>query len=262
MTDFETNNFVKVSSTILGVFNLSYYFGHFLIINKLNKQNISIDDVSCFGIILKILSSTLFFLLLNKYHIQNTESLKISYLIGLVLNLEWFTVYTYYYRKKIPLVLLNIFIVLSGVALLFLLFWLINSDIDFIYTLLKQISFLSFVISFITPGSNLVKFCKSFDAKYIFLYDAITGVLVTIGTFLYEIGLCKYEILGWGNIGYVIVGFAICTLQIIYFAIKYKGNNSKNSDDLLDGDDDDDNVEDPNTKKIGLVSYNSDRPSE
>ena len=267
MTEFETNTFVQISCISLGIFNLSFYFGHFLIINKLNKQNISIDDVTCFGIIAKIITSTLFFLLLYKFPIINTEFLKVSYLIGLVLNFEWLAVYVYYYhRNKISLVIINMLIGLVVVASLFLLFiFLVSPDNYVIKTIMIQISFLAFVISFITPGFNLIKFYKSFDAKYIFLYDAITGVLVAIGTFLYEFCLCKYNILGWGNIAYVVIAIAVCVLQIIYFVIKNKGSYKVNKDLLIDennDDEDEDNVGQICSKKISLVAYNSQNSSE
>ena len=73
--------------------------------------------------------SSIFFCFLFKLRIKNTDILAISNLIGVLLSLEWLSIYAYYNFKESKISILKIiipFLITVGIFLFFFLFSPIN----------------------------------------------------------------------------------------------------------------------------------------
>ena len=260
--EFENSNIFKISSLALAVFNILFFFSHIYLINKLNKNKNNIEKVltetSCLSIIFQLISSSLFFLLLNKIYIQNTKFLSISYLIGIVISFEWYSIYIYYYHNgNIIKMLINFlipFFILSPI--LFFFFFIDSFNIKF-ELLLKHISFIFYLFMFISPGLNIFKLIKTKNPNYIMILNSISGIFLNIGMILFIISLNYYNIEKLYFIIYPSISLLICLFEVFYYTCQIKKGNYYNKKFLDDFKNDDSSDSGLKHRNISLVNRNS-----
>lgn len=265
LVEFEKSDIFKMSSLGLAFFNTLFFFSHIYLINKLNKSkdNIKkiIDETSCLNIIFQLISSSFFFVLLNKIYIQNTKFLSISYLIGVVTSFEWYSIYIYYYHKSYDNKKIIITILYSLIPfiifILILLFFLLTDNLSKkVELILKHISFIFFIFMFISPGFNIFKCFTIKNNNYIMILNSILGIFLNVGMILFIISLSYYsKVLELYFICYPIISLLICLFEVTYHIFKNKGSyNIKGEIGDLDEDSD---MADSNKQKISLVNKTS-----
>ena len=257
--EFENSNIFKISSISLGILNILFFFSHIYLINKLNKNKNNIKnvlkDTSSLNIIFQLISSTLFFGLLNTLYIKNTKFLIISYLIGIVTSFEWYSIYIFYYHEgKIIYILLNILIPIIIFLPILLLFVLVGDFNKRFELILMHTSFIFYLFMFISPGFNIFKIMGKKNHNYIMILNSIIGIFLNIGMILFIICLNYYKILELYFITYPSLSLAICICEIIYYYCTFNKDNC----DLYEMNRNfSDSSNDSGYKKISLVNRNS-----
>lgn len=263
---FENNTLFKIFSLSLAIVNTLFFFSHIYLINNLNKDKEKIKEgkfkYSCLCIIFQLISSSLFFGILNKLSIKNTTFLSISYLIGVVLSLEWYFVYMYYYNKeRILFALLFFLIPLLIVISIFLLFFLINDFNKLFETIIKNISFAFYLFMFVSPGLNIVKLIKTRNPKYIMIPNSIIGIISNIGMISFIFSLNYFNIIDIYFITYPAISMFICIFEVIFYCSKINNKSydlyDDENDDINPGYTDYSNDNDSRHKKISLITRNS-----
>ena len=258
--DFEDSKAFKLASIGLGFFNILFSFSHIFLINKINKNNERIQnkitETSYLSIIFQLISSSIFFGLLYKLYIKNTEFLRISYLIGVVTCLEWICFYLYYTDGNIIInfifyLLIPIIIILA----IFLLFFYVDDFNKIAETFLKNISFISYSLMLISPGINILNLNMTGNFKCIIITNIILGILCNIFMFLFIIALNHFKNISLFYIVYSILSILICIFEIYYLKVK---NNYNNEDlDYINSNIRYSKDNDSAHKKISLVKRNS-----
>lgn len=258
LVEFEESS-IFVSSLIgLGVCNILLFLNHiFLIINLLKeKSNLEsfFEKSSCLNIFAQLIFCSLFFCILHRTHLANSIFLVLSNLVGIVLNLEWLCVYLYFYHKdKIIFAIFHILIPVILVPLILCLLLIVGEVNKIIEIVLINITFIFYLLMFISSGSNTIKLFKRGNPKYISISNSIIGIFVNIFMSFFIIMLFNYKIISIFFIAYSIISLIICIFQVIYYFKKIK--NYKDSDELSEKLNIDDN--DNKKKSNRLMSEQS-----
>jgi len=265
IVEFEKSITFKIAAIVLGIFSIIFYFCHVFLLNYINKNKHGLKrilpDISCLCIIFQLMVSSIFFCFLFKLRIKNTDILTISNLIGVLLSLEWLSIYAYYNLKESKIAILKIiipFLITVGIFLFFFLFSPINKITEII---LKNLAFVFYVLMFVSPGINCIKVISKGDPKYISIANPIIGIFVNISMILFLISLYHYNIIDIYFIAYTCIALAICVFEITYYFVKINKNNYKIGENL--DDDFNPSIRDYSTrnnnenKKISLISRKS-----
>ena len=244
LVEFEESSIFMSSLIGLGVCNILLFLNHiFLIINLLKeKSNLEsfFEKSSCLNIFAQLIFCSLFFCILHRTHLANSVFLVLSNLVGIVLNLEWLCVYLYFYHKdKIIFAIFHILIPVILVPLILCLLLIVGEVNKIIEIVLINITFIFYLLMFISSGSNTIKLFKRGNPKYISISNSIIGIFVNIFMSFFIIMLSYYKIISLAFITYSIISLIISILQVIYYFEKIK--EYKNSDSLtekLDNEDD------------------------
>ena len=232
MIEFEDSNLFLALVICLAVINIIFYFGHFLLIYKINKNNDTLIESSCLCIIFQLLTSSMFFGLLFKYRIKNTEILNISNLIGISLSLEWTILYMHYYNKgKDIFVQCTYAIPFAIILVIFFLFFIIDEFNKVFETILINLTFIFYILMFVSPGINIIKLFNTRNPKFILIYNSIIGVVVNILMLLFIIALNYYNIIDIYYITYICISLVICISEIAFYFYRINKDKSKNEDE-------------------------------
>ena len=244
LVEFEESS-VFISSTIgLGVFDILLFLNHIIVIINLSKEKLKLETLleksSCIHIFAQLIFSSLFFTILHRTHLANSVFLILSNLIGITLTLEWLCLYLYFYHKdKLILAIIHILLPISLVIIILCLGLMMGEVNKTIEVVLINITFLFYVLMFISSGSNTINLFKKGNPEYISITNSIIGIFVNIFMSFFIIMLSYYKIISMAFITYSIISLIICILQVIYYFEKIK--EYKNSDSLtekLDNEDD------------------------
>ena len=258
LLEFEESS-VFISSTIcLGIFDVLLFLSHvFLIIQILNEKSrleLLFQELSCIHIFAQLIFSCLFFCLLHRFNLSNSTFLILSNLIGIILTLEWLCLYFYFYHNDnlifaIFHMLLPICFVVIILSLL-LITWEFNKTVEII---LINITFIFYVLMFISPGVNTIKLFKAGNPKFISLINSIIGNFVNFFMIFFLFTLSHYKLISLLFIIYPIISLIICCLQVIYYFLKIGAY--RNSGELIEKIDNEDT--DKKGKPISLISSDS-----
>jgi hypothetical protein len=264
IVEFEKSVPFKISAIALGIVSIIFYFCHVIQLNYINKNKHGLEkilpDTSCLCIFFQLMVCSLFFCFLFKLRIKNTDFLTISNLIGVLLSLEWLSIYVYYNFKESKISLLKIIIPLLitlGIFLFFFLFGPLNKITEII---LKNLAFVFYVLMFISPGINCFKVISKGEPKYISIANPIIGIFVNIAMILFLISLYHYNIMDIYFIVYICIALAICVFEITYYFMKINKNNYKigeNMDDINPSFNDYSSRNNNENRKISLISRKS-----
>ena len=258
LLEFEESSVFISSSICLGIFDILLFLSHvFLIIQILNEKSrleLLFQELSCIHIFAQLIFSCLFFCLLNRFNLANSTFLILSNLIGIILTLEWLCLYFYFYHNDnlifaIFHMLLPICFVVIILSLL-LITWEFNKTVEII---LINITFIFYVLMFISPGVNTIKLFKTGNPKFISLINSIIGNFVNIFMIFFLLTLSHYKLISLLFIIYPIISLIICCLQVIYYFLKIGAY--RNSGELIEKIDNEDT--DKNGKPISLISSDS-----
>ena len=247
LVEFEESS-VFISSTIgLGVFDILLFLNHIIVIINLSKEKLKLESLfeksSCIHIFAQLIFSSLFFTILHRTHLANSVFLILSNLIGITLTLEWLCLYLYFYHKdKLILAIIHILLPISLVIIILCLCLMMGEVNKTIEVVLINITFLFYVLMFISSGSNTINLFKKGNPEYISITNSIIGIFVNIFMSFFIIMLSYYKIISLAFITYSIISLIICILQVIYYFEKIK--EYKNSDSLTEKLDNEDNNKD------------------
>lgn len=236
IVEFEKSLSFKIAAIALGVVSIIFYFCHVVLLNYINKnkhglQNI-LPNTSCLCIIFQLLTCSLFFCFLYKLRIKNTDILTISNLIGVLLSLEWLSIYVYYNFKENKIAILKLLVPLLISVGIFVFFILIGECNKIIEIILKNLAFVFYVLIFVSPGTNFIKLISKGDPKYISIVNPIMGVFVHIAMLLFLILLYHYNITDFYYIIYICISLAICIFEITYYFIRINKNDFSLNDNV------------------------------
>ena len=165
LVEFEESS-VFLSSTIgLGVFDILLFLNHIIVIINLSKEKLKLETLleksSCIHIFAQLIFSSLFFTILHRTHLANSVFLILSNLIGITLTLEWLCLYLYFYHKdKLILAIIHILLPISLVIIILCLCLMMGEVNKTIEVVLINITFLFYVLMFISSGSNTINLFK------------------------------------------------------------------------------------------------------
>lgn len=258
LLEFEESS-VFISSAIgLGVFDILLFLNHIFLIIQILKEKSRLEllfqELSCIHIFAQLIFSCLFFCLLHRFNLANSTFLILSNLIGIILTLEWLCLYFYFYHNDnlifaIFHMLLPICFVVIILSLL-LITWEFNKTVEII---LINITFIFYVLMFISPGVNTIKLFKTGNPKFISLINSIIGNFVNIFMIFFLLTLSHYKLISLLFIIYPIISLIICCLQVIYYFLKIGAY--RNSGELIEKIDNEDT--DKHGKPISLISSDS-----
>lgn len=238
IVEFEESITFKIAAIVLGIFSIIFFFCHIILLNYINKNKHGLErilpDISCLCIFFQLMVCSIFFCFLFKLKIKNTDILIISNLIGVLLSLEWLSIYAYYNFKENKITILKIiipFLITVGIFLFFFLFSPLNKVTEII---LKNLAFVFYVLMFVSPGINCIKVISKGEPKYISIANPIIGIFVNISMILFLISLYYYNIMDIYFILYICIALAICVFEIAYYFIKINKNNYKISENIDD----------------------------
>lgn len=260
--EFESDKMFKSVSITLAIFNIIFFFSHIYLIDIINKKKEKIKvgyfQYSFLNILFQLLSSSLFFGILHKLCIENTKFLRISYLIGIALSLEWYIIYMYYYQTIIN-TLLFLLIPISLLVSVFLSFFFISDFNKLLEEIIKNISFLFYTLMFISPGLNIFKMIKKGNPKYIMIPNSIIGIFCNIAMIVFIISLYRFNSIKFYFIVYPSISILICIFEVVFYFYKInnKTHNLYSEDNSDDIDSDDGNENNINGQKISLVTRDS-----
>ena len=258
LLEFEESS-VFISSAIgLGVFDILLFLNHIFLIIQILKEKSRLEllfqELSCIHIFAQLIFSCLFFCLLHRFNLANSAFLTVSNLVGIILTLEWLCLYFYFYHNDILIfTIIHMILPISFVAIilsLLLITWEFNKTVEII---LINITFIFYIIMFISPGINTIKLFKTGNPKFISLMNSIIGNFVNLFMIFFIITLSNYKIISLVFIIYPIISLIICCLQVLYYFMKIRAY--KNSGELIEKVDNEDNVN--KDKPISLISSDS-----
>ena len=245
LVEFEESKVFISSSLGLAITNFVLYLNNNFSIIKLfkNKERLDliISELSCVYSFAQLIFSSFFFCLIFRAHLVNATFLNISNLIGIALNIEWLSIYLYFYHKEnIIYTIIHILIPLSIPTVIISLL-LTKHEINKLSELiLINIMLVFYIFMFLSPGLNIIKLFKTGNPKFISIANSFIGVFVNFFMLFFIVMLNYYEIISIIFIIYPIVALLICCFLIFYYFRQKQQLN--NLDEIFDNDKDDNNL--------------------
>ena len=236
LVDFEESS-VFISSIIgLGISDILLFLNHIFTIIRIIKEKARLEllfrELSYIHIYAQLIYSCLFFCLLHRFNMTNTLFLTLSNLIGIILTLQWLCLYFYFYHNdKLFFAIIHMVIPASFIIIILTLLLKLGEINKAIEIILINITFIFYLIMFISPGVNTIKLFKTGNPKFISITNSIIGIIVNIFMMLFIITLSYYKIISLAFIIYEIISLIICCLQVIYYFMNIE--KYKKSDDLI-----------------------------
>ena len=244
LVEFEESIIFISSSISLAIMNFFLFLNNNVSIIKLfkNKERIKLilSELSCVNSFAQLIFCSFFFYLLFKSHLANSIYLIISNFIGIALNLEWLSIYLYFYHNEnIIFTIIHILIPIaipSAILSLVLIKHEINKISEII---LINITMIFYIFMFLSPGFNIIKLFKKGSPNFISISNSFIGVFVNFSMMFFIIMLNYYGIISIIFILYPIISILICCFLIVYYF--KKGHQLKNLDEIFEKDDKEDN---------------------
>ena len=258
LVEFEESKIFISSSIGLAIMNFFLFLNNNFSIIKLfkNKERLEliISELSCVYSFAQLIFCSFFFCIIFRSHLVNATVLNISNLIGIALNIEWLSIYLYFYHNEnIIYAIIHLLIPLSIPTVIISLL-LTKHEINKISELiLINITLIFYIFMFLSPGLNIIKLFKTGNPKFISITNAFIGVFVNFFMMFFIIMLNYYEIISIIFIIYPIVSIIICGFLIVYYFMQKHQLN--NLDDIFDKDDKEDNTS--KGKQFNLISNDS-----
>ena len=250
---FESSISFMISSYGLSLFIFLHNVSHVFTISNYTKTK-DYSFYSCFNLFSQLIFNSFFFCVLHRYHMTNTLCLILINLVCIPLNIEWIIIYFYYniHEGKIIPTLMHS---LSGISIPVIVFLnlLLRGELKLIpEIIIINITFVFYVLMFISTGSNIIKFIKTGNTNYINIKTSFLGVGINIFMISFIIILNYYNIMPILYILYPLISLAILCFEIVQFFRNYK--NNENIDELMDIDEIEKKTENSDNDKEYMLS--------